>query len=85
MESNEIIRGQIFEIIKNQIKSESPPETKKTFEKLKKLGYSDGDAEKLIGQCVAVELFDVLKNKKPFNETRYVSNMEKLPGKPFGL
>jgi hypothetical protein len=83
MESNDIIREQIFEIIKNQIESNTPPETKRTLERLIDSGYSDQDARMLIGQCVAVELFSVLKFKKPFNEDRYVSNLKKLPEEPF--
>ena len=83
MESNEIVRKQIFEIIKNQIKSNTPPETKQTFDRLKGLGYSDLDANKLIAQCVAVELYKTLKHKEPFNKLRYISNLKKLPEEPF--
>lgn len=83
MESNEIIREQIFEIIKNQIESNTPPETKQTIKRLIDAGYSDQDARMLIGQCVAVELFSVLKLEKPFNNDRYVSNLKKLPEEPF--
>ena len=82
MESNEIVRNQIFEIIKNQIKLNTPPETKQTFERLKGIGYNDLDARKLIGQCVAVELYKTLKHKEPFNDSRYISNMKKLPEEP---
>jgi hypothetical protein len=83
MESNEILREQIFEIIKNQIESNTPPETKQTLKRLVDSGYSVQDARMLIGQCLAVELFSVLKLKKPFNNDRYVSNMKKLPEEPF--
>ncbi len=83
MESNEIIREQIFKIIKNQMVSNTPPETKQTWKRLTDLGYSDQDARMLIGQCLAVELFSVLKLKKPFDNNRYVSNLEKLPDEPF--
>jgi hypothetical protein len=84
MESNEIIREQIFEIIKSQIESNTPPETKQTLKRLIDSGYSDQDARMLIGQCVGVELFSVLKLEKPFNNDRYVSNLKKLPEEPFG-
>ena len=83
MESNEIIRKQIFEIIKNQIESNTPPETKQTLKRLIDSGYRDQNARMLIGQCVAVELFSVLKLQKPFNNDRYVSNLKKLPEEPF--
>ncbi len=83
MESTEIIREQIFEIIKNQIESNTPPETRQTLKRLVDSGYSDQDARMLIGQCVAVELFSVLKLEKPFNNDRYVLNLKKLPEEPF--
>ena len=83
MESNEIIREQIFEIIKNQVESTTPPETKQTLKRLVDSGYSDQDARMLIGQCVAVELFSILKLEKLFNNGRYVSNLRKLPEEPF--
>jgi len=83
MESNEIIREQIFEIIENQIKSNRPLETKQTLKRLVDSGYSEQDAKMLIGQCIAVELFNILKLQMPFNHDRYVSNLKKLPQEPF--
>lgn len=83
MESNEIMRNQIFQIITNQIRDNNPPETKLTLERLKALGYSDLDARKLIGQCIAVETFQILKFKRPFDEARYIANLNKLPKEPF--
>ena len=61
MKPNEIAREQIFEIIRNQIEDNDPPETKMTYDRLKTLGYSDFETNQLIGQCVAVELFQALK------------------------
>lgn len=83
MESNEILRGEIFKIITNQLKANKPPESKQALNRLRELGYSDPDAKKLIGQCIAVELFHVLKHRKPFDESRYISNLKKLPEEPF--
>jgi hypothetical protein len=83
MEANEIIREQIFAIIENQIASNTPPETKLTLERLSNLGYNNEDARTLIGQCLAVEMFSVLKLQKPFSNDRYISNLRKLPEEPF--
>ncbi|HAQ18525.1 MAG TPA: hypothetical protein DCR40_04725 [Prolixibacteraceae bacterium] len=83
MESNEIIRNQIFEIIRNQLKANNPPETKLTLERLKGLGYNKLDSKKLIGQCLAVELFHIFKHGEPFNALRYITNLKKLPEAPF--
>ncbi len=83
METNELLREQIFEIIKNQLKNNDPPETKITYDRLIKLGYNDLQTRQMIGQCVAVELFEVINNNKPYNNTRFIKNLKKLPEEPF--
>ena len=83
MKPNKALRDEIFGIIKNQLDNNDPPETKKTYTRLLGLGYSDFQVNQLIGQCLAVELFDILKNKIAFNETRYVKNLMQLPKEPF--
>jgi hypothetical protein len=83
MEPNEKLREQIFEIIKNQIKLNDPPETSLTLKRLKNAGYTEMESRMLIGQCLAVELFDVMKHLKPFDKNRYISNLAKLPEQPF--
>ena len=83
MKINTELRDQIFEVVKNQIDSHDPPETKITYDRLIALGYSEFETKQLIGQCVAVEMFNVIKEQKPFNEARYVKNLEQLPRAPF--
>lgn len=83
METNDKIREQIFEIIKNQIRDNNPPETKATFDRLRKQGFDDFQTRQMIGQCLIVELFDVMKFGKPYNNDRYVKNLKALPKEPF--
>ena len=83
METNEVLREQILEAIENQIRDNNPKETNLTYLRLIGLGYSKTASKELIGQCMAIELFDVLKHKKPFNEIRYIDNLGKLPKDPF--
>jgi hypothetical protein len=83
MEVNDSLRKQIFAIIENQLKDNNPPETKETYNRLQKLGYDNVESKKMIGQCVAVEIFQILKDKKPFNEKRFVKNLKALPEEPF--
>ncbi|MEA2043360.1 MAG: hypothetical protein U9N85_12530 [Bacteroidota bacterium] len=83
MESNEIVREQIFGIIKNQIRDNTPPETKKTYDRLIKNGFDDLQTRQMIGQCLAVELFDAVKFGKSYNNERYIKNLKALPKEPF--
>ena len=83
MEKNEKVREQIFEIIKNQLRDNNPPETKTTYDRLRKQGYDDFQTKQMIGQCLAVEIFNVIKFGEPYNHERYIKNLSALPREPF--
>jgi hypothetical protein len=83
METNLKLRNEIFKIIENQIEANDPPETLITFKRLKDQGFSDFEVKQLIGQCVAVEIYNVMKFKKPFDKERYIKNLNNLPKEPF--
>ncbi len=82
MKVNERLRDTIFEVIDNQISANDPPETALTLERLMNEGYSDFQARQLMGQAVVIEVIDALKNKKPYNEQRYIRNLRNLPREP---
>lgn len=83
MKSNEKVSAQIFEIIENQMKNNDPPETNFTYNRLIKDGFSDFNAKQLIGRCIAVEIFEILKYKKQFDSIRFIKNLNNLPDEPF--
>ncbi|MDT3738828.1 MAG: hypothetical protein RO257_04930 [Candidatus Kapabacteria bacterium] len=83
METNEKLREKIFEIIENQLRLNDPPETISTYERLLKQGFDDFQTKQMIGQCVAVEIFNVLKFDKPYDNERYVRSLNILPKEPF--
>ena len=83
MKKNNEMREQIFEIINNQLENNDPPETKITFDRLQKQGFDDFQTKQLIGQCLSVELFAVLKGGEMFNSERYIKHLLALPKEPF--
>jgi hypothetical protein len=83
METNKVLQGAVLSTVDNQIRDKNPPETKQTFERLVKLGYSKTDAKKYIGQCVAIEIFNIMKHHQPFDEKRFIKNLLNLPKEPF--
>ena len=85
MKVNERLRNAIFEVIDNQINANDPAETALTLERLVNEGYSDFQAKQLIGQAVVIEVIDALKNKKPYNEQRYIKNLRDLPQRTSGI
>ncbi|MCF8236338.1 MAG: hypothetical protein K9G67_15365 [Bacteroidales bacterium] len=83
MEVNYEMRDKIFEIINNQMKANDPPEVNETFKRLKKIGYTDFVTKQLIGQCIAVELYNIMTRREPFDEERYIMHLKNLPEEPF--
>ena len=77
------MRNIFMEIIDNQIRDNSPPETKQTLDRLISEGFSEKDSKDMIGCVIVSEIFDVLKNKEEYNEHRYVTALNNLPNKPW--
>ena len=47
------------------------------------LGESRNNAMRYIGTVMAQEMFEILRNKGPYNEDRYIANLKNLPELPF--
>ena len=73
----------IFEIIENQLRDNNPPITKETYTRLMSEGHSHDETMKLIGCAMTTEIFEIMKNKQPFNEARYSQNLINLPDLPW--
>ena len=76
------LKAPFLEVVENQIRDNTPPETRETLKRLTSDGISEEDARILIAQAVAVEVWDTLRNKKSFNRERFVRNLKKLPQEP---
>ncbi|PVD51104.1 hypothetical protein DC498_16965 [Terrimonas sp.] len=83
MDTNHVAKEQILQIVENQLKNNDPPETKQTYDRLLKSGITEEDTRIYIGQCEAVEIFDIMKYQRPFNKKRFIENLNKLPEEPF--
>ena len=79
----DILRDSIFEIIENQMREGTPPETKATLVRLMKEGYDREAAMKLIGCVLSTEMFDVLREGRTYDEEKYVRALEALPKLPW--
>jgi hypothetical protein len=74
-----VVRAAILEVVDNQLRDGTPPETKETLQRLIREGYSAEDAKGLIGTVVATEIFGVLKYGAPFDQARFVAALKQLP------
>lgn len=76
-------RAAILEVVENQLRDGTPPETKQTFERLVATGHSVPEAKRLIGVVVASEIFDMLKRGEPYDKVRFVAALRQLPKLPY--
>ena len=79
----EAIGAALFEVIENQLQSNDPPETRETLDRLMSEGHTREEAMKLIGCALVSEIYDVLKTQAPYDNTRYVANLKRLPDLPW--
>jgi hypothetical protein len=81
-EHNPSLKAAVLAAVDEQLASGEPPETRQTLERLRREGFSEEGARVLLGQAVAVEVYCVLKEQRPFNRERFVRNLAALPAQP---
>jgi len=72
----------IIKVVENQINDNDPPETKQTLNRLIEMGESRENAMRYIARILAIEIFEIMKNKTPYNEKRYLKNLKAPPKLP---
>jgi hypothetical protein len=73
----------ILEVVENQIRDNDPPEARQTLTRLTDEGYAADEARRLISIAVTVEIFHIMRDRKPFNRERYLWNLARLPREPW--
>lgn len=78
-----IAREALFEAIENQMKEGEPRETKATFHRLLAAGYSRKETMKLLACVLLVELNDMVRENRIYDEASYVKKLKALPRLPW--
>lgn len=76
-------RAAMIEAIEAQLRSDDPPETRQTLERLMQTGLSRDEAMKCIAGALIREVFSVLKDGSSYDRERYVANLKRLPKLPW--
>ena len=81
-ETNPLLGEEMNKVVRNQIRQNDPPETKQTYDRLIKEGYPKEEVMRQLAVVVGAEIYDVMKNKEPFNQERYIKRLNDLPMEP---
>jgi hypothetical protein len=76
--TNPIMHIVIHQTIENQLAMGQPAETGQAVEALMQQGLSRHDAIHRVGTVLAEEIYDILKNKRPYDEARFVRKLRRL-------
>jgi hypothetical protein len=83
LKQHETIRTIIEDIVERQLRYNQPPETFQAYERLiKDESFTDEEARTLIGRTIQVELFRLMRFAEPFNQIRFIRNLQQLPDLP---
>jgi hypothetical protein len=80
---NPELRRVLMEIVDNQLRDGTPPETRVTLDRLMTRGFSRAQALELIACVVSSEIFDILKSGQLYDEERYLAGLRALPKLPW--
>jgi hypothetical protein len=80
---NPRLTAAIREVVENQLRAQTPPETSQTCQRLLAAGHTADEAKRLIGGVVATESYDVLKHRALFDQVRFVVALHRLPALPW--
>ena len=76
------LRETILKVVDTQLAKNDPPETQQTYRRLIEEGHTEQDAKLLIAHVVAVEIFEVVNRREPFDHSRFVQALNRLPEIP---
>jgi vacuolar-type H+-ATPase subunit B/Vma2 len=80
---NPAVREVLLEVVDNQLRANDPPETRATYDRLMRAGNSSGEAKRLIAIVLIVELNEMLRVERNFDEAGYVAALRALPTLPY--
>ncbi len=81
--TSDFVRETVVEMLAIQLRDDAPPEVRPTLARLVGAGYTEEEAQALIGCAIANELYESLGPDESFDEARYVASLDRLPALPW--
>jgi hypothetical protein len=75
----ETLQAMLIEVVENQLRDGNPAVTAETFARLKAEGHSEKEVKLLIAAVLLLEMNDMVKENRPFNEVQFAADMRQLP------
>ncbi|NIP73083.1 MAG: DUF2384 domain-containing protein [Gammaproteobacteria bacterium] len=76
-------RELVMEAIELQMADNDPPETRETYDRLRREDHSHDETMNLIGCVLGNEIFEVMRSGRRYDRDRYVAALKNLPALPW--
>lgn len=83
MKENPEAKKLILEAVDNQINSPETPYVKEHYQRLVSEGIKKKEAKRMLGCLLAVEMWEMQKYDRDFDEMEYIKKLEKLPDESY--
>lgn len=78
MDYNPRLKALVLQAVDNQLNENNPMYVRETFDRLIVSGKNKQQAKEAIAAALIGEIYEVMKNKVPFNDERYHRELNKL-------
>ncbi len=75
---NPRLKALLLNVVDNQINDNKPIETKQTFTRLVRAGYTELQAKEKIAAVIAAAIYDAQMSGGPFDEAKYIKDISDL-------
>lgn len=76
--ANVRLKKEILKVVDNQLKANDPPCTGWAYRELQIAGYTAGEAKERIGSVVLSQIYDCIKENRPYDEMAYEMAMREM-------
>jgi len=83
MDSHEIMKEQLLQVVENQLNLGEPPETTTTLKRLLGLDIEEKRAKFMIADCIQIQMKEMFRDEKEFNANRFSELLDILPNNPY--
>jgi hypothetical protein len=81
-EADRRVLAAALQVVENQLRDGTPPETRKTLERLVEEGRTAAEAKRLIATVILREMVDILRSNTPFDPAHFAAALDRLPALP---
>ena len=81
-EADRRVLAAALQVVENQLRDGTPPETRETLDRLVDEGRTAAEAKRLIATVVLREMVGILRSNTPFDPAHFAAALHRLPALP---